>query len=375
MPDGYWQRWTATAAVTAAVAILDGEVVGTVPFHLRDFLVRPGVPVRAAWEFSVCVREDLRDKGVGSGLMRAAKQFLRGRCQAMMVYREDERSPAYRYYCRNGHHDMAYLRPWVRQGALDIGAEAVDVLGWDEFLHHEAAFLEVFHSAYGAYGGYPPRHGGYYGPATDTPQYAEVPLALTALASRDGAGILRGYAILGEERLNPALHLMEIAARDSDATVALSLLTAHARMAADRGLPAVASMLDSSPYAPALRVLGFTPRPRSDASMMVMMHPLDPEGLASAAWQESEATAALEVAAFTPEREVVLHRATRGPAKRVLLEMKEEALARMLVSRLDLSAAIAHETVTAIGANAADIDAIAQALPYTAWAYHYLDFV
>lgn len=128
IPAGYWPRWSASAPVTAAVAILDGAVVGTVPFHFRDFLVRPGVAVRVACEFSVCVREDLRDRGVGSGLMRAAKQFLRGRCQVMMVHREDERSAAYRYYARNGHHDVAYLRPWARRGEAGVAASGVETI-------------------------------------------------------------------------------------------------------------------------------------------------------------------------------------------------------------------------------------------------------
>jgi len=375
MAPEYWRHWRTAAPVTAAVAVSGGEVVGTVPFVFRDFLVRPGVAVRVAWEYSVCVREDLRGSGVGSRLMRTAKEFLRGRCQAMMVYREDERSPAYGFYSRNGHHDLAYLRTWVHHGELEISGRAAQQVSWDEFLSREPEYLTLFRSTYGSYGGYPPRHEGYYGGADATPQYAEIPLALTVLERRDRNGVLEGYAIIGEERLRPTLHLMEVATREGDTALALPLLAAHARLAAARGIPAVASLPDSSPYAPVLAALGFRPVPRSQGAMMIMMHALDPESLSAAAWLENDATGSLDVLAFTPQRDVVLHRAMVQPARQVRLEMKEDTLTRLLACRLDLKAAVAQESVTAVGARTADVDAIAQALAYSPWAYHYLDFV
>ena len=383
MSAEFWDRFS-HGPVTASVALMDGEVVGTVPFHLRDFRIRPGVVVPVACEFSVCVREDLRGTGIGSGLMAKAKEFLRERCLAMMVYRGDERSPAYHYYARNGHHDMIYLRPWVRRGSTGVDAGEVERRGWEEFLAEEAEHLAVFRNAYAAHGGFPERGSGYYAPAAHTPEYNEVPVELTVLSRRGVVGAhsstpavtsLRGYAIVGEERYVPALHLMEIAVMDNDLAEALPLLATFAEMAVERGVPAVASMPDSSPYVPALRALGFEPQPRSQRSMMIMVHALDPEGLASAVWRESEATAGLEVHAWTPERQVVLHRPCQGRAREVLLEMKEAELTRLLFGRLDLRAAVAQGTVTAVGADAADIDAIAGALPFTEWAYHYLDFV
>ncbi len=53
--------------------------------------------------------------------------------------------------------------------------------------------------------------------------------------------------------------------------------------------------------------------------------------------------------------------------------MKEDALARLLFCRLDLRAAVAEESVTAPGATDAEVRAVAAALPFTPWVYHYLD--
>jgi hypothetical protein len=106
---------------------------------------------------------------------------------------------------------------------------------------------------------------------------------------------------------------------------------------------------------------------------MIMTYPLDPEDLAAATWRESPATDALDVMAWTPKREVCLHRARQRAGRHLVLEMKEHSLARLLCSRLDLLSAIRQETVTVVGARGGDIEAIAQALPFTPWVYHYLD--
>jgi len=369
-----WREWS-RSQVTASVAVLGGEVVGTVPFHFRNFRVRPASVVRLACEYSVCVREDLRGKRVGRGLMDEAKRFLRGRALAMMVYRGDERSYAYHYYHNNGHHDLTYLRSWVRRdGSPDVSAGGVEAAPWDGFLAREEEYLSVFRSAYGAYGGYPERGPGYYGPAVRTAMYDEVPLEITVLSRRSEEGVL-GYAIVGEERRSPTLHLLELATVGNDLSQALPLLATYAAMAAQRGLPLAASMPDSSPYVPALRALGFEPQPRSRSSTMIMAHVLDPESLAEATWRENEGTMGLEVQAWTPERQAMLHRTQLGHGRPVLLEMKEETLTRLLFGRLDLESALAQEIVTAGSANAADIRAIAQALPFSPWAYHQIDFI
>jgi len=375
----FWQVWS-RGPVTAAVALMDGEVVGAVPFHFRDFRVRPDAVVRVAFEYSVCVREDLRSKGVGSRLMATAKEFLRGRCHAMMVYRGDEQSPGYRFYARNGHHDLIYLRPWTYEGSSIAPPHMVGRQSYEEFLAREADALAVFASAYDTYGGYPARHPGYYGPAVNTTQYNEVPLDLTVLhvaGCTANEPSLRGYAIVGEEKLRPTLHLLEIAALGNDLSIALPLLSAFASMAgeSDEALPASALLPDSSPYVPVLRALGFRQTPRAQSAMMVMAYLLDPEGMARTLWRENEAAASMTVMAWTPRRQLVLHRAAEGNGKEIILEMKEDALTRLLFGRLDLRSAVHQERVTAVGAEPSDIEAIAQALPFTPWAYHHLDYI
>lgn len=369
VPDGYWPRWTQGSPTTASVAELDGEVVGAVPFVFRDLVVRPGVAVRVAWEYSVCVAARLRGAGVGTKLMAEAKCFLPGRCVAMMVYRNTERSAGYRYYARNGHHDLLYAREWSRP---EVGAsswpQGVRRVSWSEFLGDEMRHRSLWASAYAAYGGSPARTPGFYAPAVDTPQYNEVPVTLTVLETDE-----TGYLIAGRERDAPVLHLMEIAAHDQDPAVMARLLAGFRALADETGAEPVAMTNDAAPVIPALRAAGFLPDGRSGDPMMIMAHLLDPGALAGAAWREDAATSRLDVTVWTPEREVVLHRAAGPDARRVTLEMKEDALARLCFCRLDLQAAVAQEIVTTPDATDAEVRAIAAALPNTPWVYHYLD--
>lgn len=369
----FWHSWS-QSAVTASVAIAEGQVIGTVPFHFRNFQVRPDAVVPVAWEFSVCVREGLRSSGIGSRLLDTAKEFLRGRCVAMAVYRGDERSDGYRYYSRNGHHDLLYVRPWVRTGRPLTFPEAIETCSWDEFLMKEKRYLDVFASAYSVYGGFPQRNSGYYAPAVATSQNKEVPVELQALSSQDKTGKVNGYAIVGREQLRPALHLMELATRNNDLAVALALMTAFSNTASAYGVPATVSAVDTSPYTAVLRALDFQPSSRAQRSKMIMAHVLDHEMMARKLWRENTTTTGLDVVAWTPEREAFLHRG-RKARRRVVLEMKEDSLTRLLFGRLDLKAAYDQGIVTAISADRAEIEAIAKALPPTPWVYHYLDYI
>jgi predicted N-acetyltransferase YhbS len=372
--EAYWQEFS-RQPTTAAVALIDGEVVGTVPFHLRQFQLRPGVVVPVAWEYSVCVREDLRDQGVGSRLMATAHAFFRGRCPVMCVYRGGERSDGYRYYARAGHHDLLYARSWLWRGPGRPLPAGVAAHPWDDLLAREAEVLAVYAAAYGACGGYPVRHGGYYEQAVRTPQYAETPLALSALVVHDAAGALNGYAVLGAEGEHGPLQLLEIAVRPEAAAAWQPLLAGFQALTGQQERVALAQVGSLAPYRGALLALGFEPGSRERSSTMIMAHLVDAEALAQAVWAEAESTAGLEVRVFTPARDVCLH-SPRGQARRsVLLEMKEETLARLLMGRLDLAAAYAQEIVTSPDADAATIAAIGAALPFTPWAYHYLDFV
>src|SRR5437868_5826355 len=84
---------------TAAVALLDGQMVGVIPFTVRDFEIAPGVAIRGAFANSVAVAEEYRDRGIGTRMMAEARSFLPRWAEAMFVYTGDEGAGlAYRFY-------------------------------------------------------------------------------------------------------------------------------------------------------------------------------------------------------------------------------------------------------------------------------------
>ena len=373
IPPEFWERWSHRPDVTASMALLDGEVVGQIPFHIREFLARPGVTVRVAQEYSVIVAEELRSQGIGGALIAEAGRFLSGRCEVMTVYRGGEQTPGYRFYQRAGHYDLAYHRTWLPGEAAAAKDDRVRSGDVSALLGREGEVLEVFESAYGNWGGFPPRRPGYWQEALDSVIFCEVSGDFRSFYIEDAGGLV-GYALCLEGRGERAgARVLELATRDGDAEGAVVLLRHVAYALQERGLTLSVQKSDESVYADALRRAGFVQAPRAERSMMTMAHVFDPQALAQRVLSESGVSLPCEVAVWTPEREAVLN--PGAGARQMTLEMKEPDLARLLLCRLDLVAAVKEERVTVVAAEPGDLEAVAEAFPYSPWDYHALDYI
>jgi hypothetical protein len=130
------------------------------------------------------------------------------------------------------------------------------------------------------------------------------------------------------------------------------------------------------PFAPALRRAGWRTKGRARQSRITAARVLRPEALAERRWRPDPLLDHVEVRAWTPATEpATLHRAVRPRRQVVTLEMKDEHLHRLLMGRLDLSAAFASEAVTAHGCDASTCAAIARALPWCPWTYHAVEYI
>jgi GNAT superfamily N-acetyltransferase len=384
----YWDQWSAREDVTAVVAVLDGEIVGTVPFHLRDFVIRPGVTIRAAFEYSVCVRDGLRDKGIGTGLMNCAKAVLKDRCDAMMVFRGAEVSPAYNFYLRNEHYDLVFARHWslVETGSRPTGR--VELLPIADLYRREKEIQEVFESAFASCGGYVRRHPGYWQPMIENCNWEEVKHDMRLFLWEREERII-GYAVAGKQVGQDVVTLMEAATCDGDPVRVKVLLNAVVAFAGALQSRVEAWYPESGIYADGLGAVGFQPLSRQQNSMMIMAHPLNAEAIARKAWVKGEALADAEVIAWSPKRTVTLHRAVE-PKRRIEIEMKDDLLTRLLFCRLDLVRAWENELVNlrggpstmlraapsmSRGGGRAEVEAVAAALPFTRWEYQHLEMI
>ncbi len=373
IPPDFWNRWSHQPDVTASMAVVGGRVVGQIPFHIRDFLVRPGVTVRAAQEYSLIVAEEVRSRGIGSALIAEAARFLSGRCEVMVVYRGGERTPGYRFYERTGHYDLTYHRMWLPGEETPAQDERVRSADVGALLNREDEVLDVFQSAYGERGGFPRRRSGYWEKALASVIFCEASGNFRSFYIEDAGGLV-GYALCLEGRGERAgARVLELATRDGDAESAVVLLRHAAYAARERGLTLSVQKSDESVYADALRRAGFVQAPRAERSMMTMAHVFDPQALAQRVLSESHVSLPVEVAVWTPERESVLNPGAGG--RQMTLEMKEHDLARLLFCRLDLVAAVKEERVTVVAAQPGEVEAVAEAFPFSPWDYHALDYI
>jgi GNAT superfamily N-acetyltransferase len=371
----YWRSWASAEDVTISLALKGDEVVGAVPFHIRDFRVRPDANVKTAFEFSVLVREDLRGKGVGSGVMDKAKAFLRESCDVMMVYRGGELSQGYNFYLRNGHYDVAYLRPVILRHPKRFENSGVEITDVGSLFDAEGDVLRTFNSAFGGFGGYPMRCAGYYRRALNTIQYEELKLDLN-FAFTEVRGKFAGYAIIGKAiGGEPEIVILEIASLHGEKATALRLLKGISDLASKGNCAVSTHVPDSSIYSSILNRMGFERIPRSSNSLMIMAHLLNPNSLAQKVWRENEKFEHVEVRAWSSANEVILHEAQTPCSRKIVLEMKDDVLTRLLLSRLDIVSAVEQELVTVVGGGLKDVREIAKSLPYTHWEHHHIDYI
>jgi len=369
VPPAEMRRWMARADVTAGVAVRDGEVVGEIPLHVREFVIRPGVTARLAFEHSVCVREDMRGEGVGSAIQDELKRFMRGRAEVLSVYRGGERTPAYRHYRQNGLTDLCYVRTWVQAEPASVAEPQGDTLAADAILDREGEFLAVFADALGDAGGHERRVPGFYATAFTQLEAVEVGTRYSALVT-EGGGDLAGYCILGTH--GGSVAVMELATRGGDLDMAASLVRRACGVAAQAGARVTVELHDSGRYRPAFEASGFTPQPRGN---MIMGTPLEWEALAALVWVPQPELADVQVELWTPDEEATVHRPEGAPARTITVECKHEQAVRWLMSRLELPAAYRGELLTCRGALPGDLEALGRAIPFTPWEYQGIDHI
>jgi len=365
-----WAQWTAEDW-TAPVALVDGRIAGAIPLHRRAYRVAPGAEVVAWVEHRVGVAEELRDRGLGSGMHSSAKEFLQGRGDVLLVHRGHERSDGYRFYDRNGLHDVSYLFT-VTLEPTDAAGDGVRWLDADAFLAREAEWLALFEDCYAGFGGFPARRPGTQRRVCTQGIWDTAIRTDLAFAVLEEAGQPAGYAIVGQREPSwndPAVSLMEIAVRDASVERMARLLGA----ARARGRPLRCRVSTAAPLAQAIRQLGVELPPR-ERSSMTMVHVLDIGSAGRKVWRDVPELRDVEVRVWTPSREGVLH-APACPTRSVAFELKEPMLSRLLCRRLDVAAAVAEERITLCGARPGDAEALARALPPCPWVYHQIDYL
>lgn len=361
--------------VLASLALLNNQVVGTIPLVPRRLVIAPGMIVRASFENSVGTRADLRNRGIGTGMIASARHFLHERAESLFVYRQDERSSGYRFYVKTGHYDLMYTRCYhllhPQRGPLQLE----DILTGSEAICTKAdELLPLFLSTYGQFGGFPQRHEGYWRRVLfSSVIFAEIPTNFYLIQDCQNDGALIAYAIVGIPKGNAdRVQIMEMATHGRDLALAARMLARVSSFAAERGLPVEMELSDEDPFVSALLLVGFEAEARG---MILMGQLIDPSAFFQQYWRQRVKLFDRGLRVVTEAKNYLL--ITPASSYPVLtLEMKESTFHRWLLGRIDLPARLREGTVTAYGTNSDVIfQAIGKAISSTSWAYHRLDWL
>jgi len=365
------EQYLSDPHMTCVLARLHGEAVGAIPLSQRRFQLAPGVFVDTAFENAVGTREDLRNRGVGSAMIRAAGEFLTGRADELMVYRGGERTVGYRFYMRSGHRDVHYLRPMV---LAEPGRHEVDVRhgSAEDALAEQPALLRCFAASYGHCGGFPVRHADYWREALGSTIYLVIPHEVHYFAY-PAAGEAQAYVLAGVRmggQRPEQLTILEFASAAGEEGARRVLLGA-ADYAATRGLRVWMAGCADHPHRGLLRALGFQEHPRW---MQAMAQPLDPAALAAKVCRAPEALRDLRVRYWAPFGDGVLWEGDSA-ADEVTVEGTDDLIYRLLNLRLDVVSAYRHDLLTIINGSADVAQRLGAAFPYTPWVYHHIDYI
>ncbi|MBM3471682.1 MAG: GNAT family N-acetyltransferase [Armatimonadetes bacterium] len=364
------QQWFADPSMTCSIAYLDGQPVGAIPLSVREFQVAPGVCVQAAFENAVGTREDMRGKGIGTAVIAAAREFLRGRCDDLMVYRGAERSDGYRFYVKSGHRDLLFLRPMVLAEPQRTEVDA-SVEGMDAVVSLQPQMLACFETTYGAFSGFPKRHATYWQQQLRSQIYEVLPQE-TFLIRHPAQGPLRAYVLVARRtRDDQRDHLTIMEAAGLSAEHTRYALLALGDFAAREAVSIRTLTSAEDPLQALLRELGYVEHLRTT---MIMGQPLAPAELFTKVCTDLALLDELKIDFWAPFADGTLH---EGPnAKReITLEGKDEVIYRLLNRRLDIEAAIRTEWLTIRNGTPEAVERLAAALPYAPWVYHHLDYI
>ncbi|MGQ9730255.1 MAG: GNAT family N-acetyltransferase [Candidatus Zipacnadales bacterium] len=364
------EQWFADPTMTCSLAYLNGEPVSAIPLSLRPFQIAPGVCIRTAFENAVGTREDMRSKGIGTAVTRAAKEFLADRCDELMVYRGAERSAGYRFYVKSGHCDLLYLRPMTLTQPQRREVEA-SVQGLQEICACQAELLACFEATYGEFGGFPPRHANYWKQQLNSQIYDVLPQD-TFFFRYPPSGPLQAYVLVGRSLRDDRrdyLRIMEVAGKTPANTE--QVLLALEDFAAQEHLSVHAYTSAEDPLRPLMRRLGYTEGLRTT---MIMGQPISPANLFVRTCADTSVLESLKIDFWAPFGEGTLF---EGPSamQEVTLEGKDEVIYRLLNRRLDVRAAFATEWLTVRNASSDIIERLAAAFPYSRWVYHHIDYI
>ena len=192
----------------AGVLARDGSrLIGAIPLEPRQIVLKHEL-LDVLWVSGAHVDPEYRSQGIGAKLDRLIRNTFFPKYKALCVYREDENSPAFRWYSRLGFHVLLPILAFKRYVAADSGNCVSRYLVQEDVSSIEAELASCYFRNFGGLCGSPNRYKGYWSQRIKSHYYRNhYQYSLVFIPDK---GEIKSYAILGRTSIRDGIDRLDI---------------------------------------------------------------------------------------------------------------------------------------------------------------------
>ncbi len=195
--------------MTAILAFENEKLVGIIPFERRCVVLNENESLDVLWASGVHVEPGYRGQRIGSRMDGEINKYFSPEFEAIMVCREDERSPAYRWYEKLGYQRLMPIISFKKN--LEKVLHAPEYQVWhdrQDLEDYGKGIFECFSSNIGSRGGFCARHALFWREKLDVHYYKNF-YAYHMLAIMCDDNVL-SYAFLGQTKMKDDIERLDI---------------------------------------------------------------------------------------------------------------------------------------------------------------------
>lgn len=144
--------------LTGVLAEDDSRLIGLIPLEPRRFSLGRNKVIDILWVTGAHIDKEYRSQGIGSRLDKLIDLEFSEQYKGVFVYREDESSPAYKWYHKNDYYRLVPILAYAKEVEQCIDAKSYELVEEKKDIEKwQQSMCDLFKRTYNDYGGYPER--------------------------------------------------------------------------------------------------------------------------------------------------------------------------------------------------------------------------